>query len=983
MRKKLYLIPLLCLFIFPLQAQLYMDTTITAEQMVMDFFDGNCVSVTNVTYTGESQAAGYFEAANTELGITGGILLSTGYATDAFGPNNQGGISGNLSSGGDPDLGNLVSEGVNDAAVLEFDLVSDITDTIYFSYIFASEEYPEYVCSGFNDVFAFFQTGPAPGGGNYVNHNIAMVPDTADPSGLTFTDFPVAINSINAGLVGANGSLFNCTPPEGSLAFSDYYVSPFSNANLLEQFQYDGFTVELLAPLIVQANETYHMKIAIGDVSDNIFDSSIFLGVESLCGESDITPPAEAEFVVEDNNRIDIENFSRYATSYLWDFGNGATSTERYPEFHVYPLAGTYDLTLTTQNFCCSDTLTATIDIAQNMTPDTAICGSDYTLTGASPGAVGDGNWEIVYGDGTLINPHKRNAILSNPTEGYNVVVWTIKHYQTGEFISKEAFSIYVEPSPEVNILTESGTSLCITSAPFELEAMPLGGTYGGAGVTTNFFEPFVAGIGAHVITYFYTDVTTGCEGFDEITINVTPAPEIEITTDFTGICSNSPAIELMGTPMGGTFDGTGVTAGMFHPDLVPTNEPITITYTYIDAIGCSGHEQVIIEVPPPPTVDILTDLEDICANASSVELAGIPAGGTFSGPGVVDNRFYPDLAPIGPAEIHYQFSNANGCSGEDQMTIEVLAAPDVEITTDLVEVCANAPAVELMGIPMGGTFSGPGVLGNEFLASNAPIGPTQITYEYLGANACLGQAQITVEVNETPTVQITTELENICADAPAVELMGVPIGGTFSGAGVVGNDFVPNLAPIGSTQLIYQYFGANGCPGQDLMDVEVFPVPASPEILISNDTLICSISADQYIWYLDGNQLSVGGPQIFLTASGAYSVQVVQNGCVSDISSALFLTGLTDLSEQKAAKLLVQPNPASDMIRIQLMENNQASRFDFIRLYNIQGQLLRQVDHETSNDALDLNVSNLPKGVYYIFVETEQENYGTSFVKQ
>ena len=166
-------------------------------------------------------------------------------------------------------------------------------------------------------------------------------------------------------------------------------------------------------------------------------------------------------------------------------------------------------------------------------------------------------------------------------------------------------------------------------------------------------------------------------------------------------------------------------------------------------------------------------------------------------------------------------------------------------------------------------------------------------------------------------------------------------------------------------------------------MDVEVFAVPTTPEILVSNDTLICSLSADQYIWYLDGNQLSVGGPQIFLTASGAYSVQVVQDGCVSDISSALFLTGLTELSEQKNAKLLVQPNPASDQIRIQLIENQEAIRFDFIRLYNIQGQLLRQVDNGASNDALDLNISTLPKGAYYIFVETKQGNHGTSFIKQ
>ncbi len=311
-----------------LHAQLYIDTTISVQQMMTDFFDGTSISVSNVVYTGSSNGKGYFEGATTDLGLPAGILLSTGMATDAIGPSQGDGTSTALGNGGDLDLENTVGMPTLDAAILEMDITSPIDDTLQFYYVFGSEEYNEFVGAGFNDVFAFLVQDP--GTNDY--HNIAMLPGQS---------IPVAIDFVNLNMNSA------------------YYVDYVANGG--QDLEFDGMTTELSAPFIVAADSTYHVKIAIGDVGDQVFDSGVFISVESLDGDSLLVPPAEASLSI-DNNVLTIENESRYATSYHWNFGDGTISTERHPAPHMYQNPGSYTVQLITQNYCCSDTLSTSIE---------------------------------------------------------------------------------------------------------------------------------------------------------------------------------------------------------------------------------------------------------------------------------------------------------------------------------------------------------------------------------------------------------------------------------------------------------------------------------------------------------------------------------------------------------------------------------------------------------------------------------------------
>ncbi|MCK5766125.1 MAG: choice-of-anchor L domain-containing protein, partial [Bacteroidales bacterium] len=239
-------------------AQLIIDNTMTPEQLVQNILIGSGVTVSNITFTGnEGNAICAFTNGNTTiLGLDEGVILSSGGAGDAANPAS---VNADTDNGvpGDPDLDVLPGVlGTNDAAILEFDFIPQ-SDTLTFRYVFGSEEYPEFV-NQFNDVFAFFITGPNPSGGNYANENIALIPGT---------NLPVTINNVNNGTANT-GPCINC----------EYYVNNTGGLYIV----YDGFTTVLDAIVIVAPCSTYHMKLTIADDLDFAYDSGVFLEANSF-----------------------------------------------------------------------------------------------------------------------------------------------------------------------------------------------------------------------------------------------------------------------------------------------------------------------------------------------------------------------------------------------------------------------------------------------------------------------------------------------------------------------------------------------------------------------------------------------------------------------------------------------------------------------------------------------------------------------------
>lgn len=294
--KKIYtLLFLLAFGITCSYAQLIINPSDSNPENLVNNFILSGVSASNIVYTGAPNALGSFSNGNTtNLGINNGIILTTGSILQVADSATYLASTSNKTLGCN-DLTNIYLITTKDAAVLEFDLIP-IGNILEFQYVFASEEYNEWVCSNFNDVFGFFLSGPEING-PYTNNaeNIALIPDTS---------LPVAINSINKGIPGSNFQAHigvNCV-----LTNSNLFID---NELMNGQFiVFDGFTTVLIAKKEVIPGETYHLKMAIADALDDLYDSGVFLKTKSMKSYNTITSVEEKkefENMISPNPAID------------------------------------------------------------------------------------------------------------------------------------------------------------------------------------------------------------------------------------------------------------------------------------------------------------------------------------------------------------------------------------------------------------------------------------------------------------------------------------------------------------------------------------------------------------------------------------------------------------------------------------------------------------------------------------------------------
>lgn len=257
------------------------SATTTPEDLITNVFLGEGVQVLSISYQGKPGQVGYFTNGSADIGLDRGIIMSTGEASAIVGPASDFASTNTGSTAADPDLdsiGSTIQPGasVNDAAIYTIQFIP-IADTLRFRYVFGSEEYPEYTCTQYNDVFGFFISGPGINGA-FTNNgkNIALVPDPSDPTGLTFTTDYVSITNVQNG----NPTDASCQP-----SYPMYYNDNSSSLN----FVYDGYTDVFTAQAIVQPCQVYTIKLAIADLGDNIYDTGVFLEAKSFGTGSIIT----------------------------------------------------------------------------------------------------------------------------------------------------------------------------------------------------------------------------------------------------------------------------------------------------------------------------------------------------------------------------------------------------------------------------------------------------------------------------------------------------------------------------------------------------------------------------------------------------------------------------------------------------------------------------------------------------------------------
>ena len=261
------LLALLCLG--ATHAQVLIDQTFSIEEYVNDVLLGTGVAASNITYIGDPVQLGKMDDSTGVFSLESGLVLSSGNAMTLAECN---GLDNSLNLGfTDPDLLDVANSvppligqsftvsSINDVCILEFDFVA-VGDSISFNYAFGSNEYLTYVNTTYNDIFAFFLSGPGISG-PYASPaafpdgaiNIAQVPGSNPP-------LPITVSSVN------------------NVTNTEYYIDNPTQ----EGFCINGYTSSFKAEASVQCGETYHIKLAIADGSDSALESIVVLETGSF-----------------------------------------------------------------------------------------------------------------------------------------------------------------------------------------------------------------------------------------------------------------------------------------------------------------------------------------------------------------------------------------------------------------------------------------------------------------------------------------------------------------------------------------------------------------------------------------------------------------------------------------------------------------------------------------------------------------------------
>ncbi|MEM9821722.1 MAG: PKD domain-containing protein, partial [Bacteroidota bacterium] len=456
--------------------------------------------------------------------------------------------------------------------------------------------------------------------------------------------------------------------------------------------------------------------------------------------------------------------------------------------------------------------------------------------------------------------------------------------------------------------------SLCVDANPVDLSiaASPGGGIWlanGSDGLFGTIFNPSIAGVGTHLLSYTIGEGT--CSATDLIEIEVYALPNVNVGQDIE-ICVDTEDIPLLANPVGGSWvanNGGQLDGNQFSPSQSgPGN--YNFTYTYTNANGCeaSADMNVIVNALPVLTTNDTT----YCNTPGLVTLPFTsPGGGTWSGSGVINNFFNPQLAG-GPGFyiLTYEYTDPNGCTNTIESNIQVVMPNPLDAGNNQ-NLCIDEGAIDLSqnAYPAGGnwyTTSNGGLSGSIFDPAEAGEGTHLMIYSQ-GTGNCEVRDSLYVTVHPLPQVFAGIDLE-ACFGESSFQLKGnSPPGGVWSGIGLIDVEdgiFDPSGVNPGNYTLTYSYTNASGCYEEDTRVVTVFPMEEPefdlPDLACRNEpvqfTNNSPVGYDSHWNFGDNHTSNSFNPVHSFTNPGVYNILLtVENefGCMDTISHPITITDL------------------------------------------------------------------------------------------
>lgn len=950
--------------------------------MVEDVLLGEGVSVSNIRFTGDNRSRGTFNSFQSNIGIEEGLILSTGRVYNAIGPNNSEGLDGSeqFGSQGDGDLSSLVGGDTYDASVLEFDFVP-LSDSVVFNYVFASEEYIEFVKDQYYDVFGFFLSGPGIVG-PFTNNaiNVALIPGTTNP---------VNINDVNH----LDNSQYYIDNGDGTAAFSQ-----FSNVRVT---QFDGFTVKMRAVLYVQSCERYHIKLAIADVNDEDYDSAVFLEKGSFSLSEPVANSGPDRNICSGLS-TSIGFFPIAGQSYQWTPSTGLSN-----DTIANPI-----LTLTNEG----DTeysVTYTLNVSQEGCTDFDETYSDEMIATVHP------NPEYNVFDTLLCSGDTIPLRAENVPDDY-VFSWTPSNSVNdvslaeplvfGENQSSEPIDIELEVQfidTLSGCVSQETTTLTINSLP-ELEVDPLWFVCPGSdvqvevsGVDSFLWSPnsFIDDVNIEdpVLsppvsqTYYVKGIDEyGCEETDSLEVIV----EGEIPTeagDSTLICINDSVL-IGGNPTSPSGVAYTWSNSIFLDDESKANplaSPDLSQYLYVETSSdtCSGRDSVFITVKELPEVSLPEDFS-ICF----AETGFIKANGAIDYQWDLSsdwNRITEDSISFSASEFDEVIVtgiDSFQCENRDTLNVSIWDLPDVFAGIDT-SICLN-DSIELKGSGEGNPIW---LINDDSLRFDSTwVSPDETDYFLLlreDSNLCRNFDSVQIVVHALPEIEMTSDTSVCFGTYFKLWSTGGDEYIWTSSDTLLSEQQTLELYPTEDAQFNVLVIDSNRCENSDSLQLTVLPepvaginyswVPRCEGAIVALEA--SSFNAESHTWYLEGvDQSDQDDHQMILEFGDVYDILLLAENGVCQDSIHLYFNpdDLEDNFEIEYTEVLTLNNPDGINDELDIKITNEFEKCTVTKVFNRWGvQVYDSSEHDWNWYGLnEYNAQPVNEGVYYFVIEVRDQ---------
>lgn len=869
---------------------LTVNTDITAQDIVDAVATpATTVTVTNIDCPNGSYGTFSFASDNNDLGLGKGLLLTSGDANLAIGANDSPSATFAFNGTGDADLDYLSEQLGNgtpstDACIVELD-VFVATDELSFEYVFGSEEYPEFVNSDFNDIFAFLISGPGIAGDPGLTNsakNIAILPGS---------NTPVQINSVN--------QLLNW----------QYYRNNFNSNSI----QYDGLTSDsvgvkksLTARSAVIPCNTYHLKLAVSDRQDFSYDSGVFVSeikgatpnlavqfasgidyfIESCSGNQDQLLISLSEPLQESSSfLVTVGGTATLGLDYLLTIPNVITFPAGVTElsFPIQPLTdalveGTETITITlSNNFGCGTVIyqALNIDIKDNV--EVLVNGGDtlFVCAGNTLQLQASGATNYFWAPpGAVSNPFIANPTVT-PAQDITLVVTGT----SGSCVDMDTVLIrIIDPAVAVSALSQ--TNICLGGSVSLLATNNVnnqGLSWSPAAGLNNTSIPNPVASPTVTTTYVAKITIAGCFVTDTVVVTVDTLFFPVLINDTT-VCQNYPVTLATNLDNSSTDYQWSPTAGLSSDTssspIALSNQSTTYTLVATSANGaCSQTASVDLTIIAAD-VDIAGDTyQEICLGTS------VPLVAQSSPPGaqVVWSPSFYVSNPTGPTTTTtpdesvtiFATYNINNCVVRDSIHFRVDSLPASGITRveDKELYCpgdtiylisptyepASFPDIQINWPVFGGELTPADNWNLVLLATSTH------TFERIVNNrACVDTSRVDVPVGVIPVIMTSANPTAVCPGEP------VQLNATISPQQALEWEDAPGISctqcpnPTVSPQTTTSYSVSApdaDCPVNATVTVVVQPAPSlalalNPAVCLGGSVILNSSPAEPGVTY-------------------------------------------------------------------------------------------------------------------------------------